>query len=133
MAENELSPSPSSLDEQETANHGNRSTRPMTTVTTARLRSLLTNSTHQKREQQTDSLRQAIIELINYFNHRNIDAIIRVIRVTFEKLKKRIHSTSAAAKLGKLKELNNCLYAAHLFLFIKENNVEYRYLKFLLN
>lgn len=105
MAENELSPSPSSLDEQETTNHhGNRSTRPMTTVTTARLRSLLTNSTHQKRETQTDSLRQALIELINYFNHRNIDAIIRVIRVTFEKLKKRIHSTSAA-KLGKLKEL----------------------------
>jgi dynein heavy chain len=50
-------------------------------------------SSQRKREQQIENLQNAVTELLNYFSHRNLDAIIRVIRVTLETLKKRITST----------------------------------------
>ncbi|CAF5177685.1 unnamed protein product, partial [Rotaria magnacalcarata] len=53
----------------------------------------LTTVSRRKREQQNESLQAAITELINHFSHRNLDAIVRVIKMTLEKLRKRITST----------------------------------------
>ena len=53
----------------------------------------LTSTSRRKREQQNENLQIAITELLNHFSHRNLDAIVRVIRMTLEKLRKRITST----------------------------------------
>ena len=53
----------------------------------------ITNTSRRKREQQNENLQIAITELLNHFSHRNLDAIVRVIRMTLEKLRKRITST----------------------------------------
>jgi hypothetical protein len=52
-----------------------------------------TASSQRKREQQQENLQNAITELLNHFSHRNLDAIVRVIRITLEKLRKRITLT----------------------------------------
>jgi hypothetical protein len=54
---------------------------------------LLTSKSRRKREQQNENLQIAITELLNHFSHRNLDAIVRVIKMTLEKLRKRITST----------------------------------------
>ncbi|CAF4139157.1 unnamed protein product, partial [Rotaria magnacalcarata] len=61
----------------------------------------LTTVSRRKREQQNESLQAAITELINHFSHRNLDAIVRVIKMTLEKLRKRITSTLTYEKLRK--------------------------------
>ena len=62
---------------------------------TSRRKSLFnaTSSSQRKREQQQENLQNAITELLNHFSHRNLDAIVRVIRITLEKLRKRITLT----------------------------------------
>jgi len=59
---------------------------------------VLTNTTRRKREQQNENMQLAITELLNHFSHRNLDAIIRVIKMTLEKLRKRITSTLSYGK-----------------------------------
>ena len=54
---------------------------------------ILTTSSRRKRDQQIENLRMATVELRNHFNHRNLDAIVRVIRAALEKLRKRITLT----------------------------------------
>ncbi len=54
---------------------------------------LLTATSRRKRDQQNENLQVAITELLNHFSHRNLDAIVRVIKMTLEKLRKRITST----------------------------------------
>lgn len=54
---------------------------------------LTTTTSRRKREQQTENLQIAITELLNHFSHRNLDAIVRVTKMTLEKLRKRITST----------------------------------------
>ncbi len=58
----------------------------------ARTRSsaLLAVPSRRKREQQNETFQIAITELLNHFSHRNLDAIVRVIKMTLEKLRKRI-------------------------------------------
>jgi dynein heavy chain, axonemal len=46
---------------------------------------LLTSSSRRKREQKKENLQNAVEELRSYFSHRNLDAIVRVIRMTLEK------------------------------------------------
>ncbi|CAF0729412.1 unnamed protein product, partial [Didymodactylos carnosus] len=64
----------------------------------------LKSGTHQKqlqqngiggrrKREQSEQLQTAIMELINHFSHRNLDAIVRVVKSTLEKLRKRITST----------------------------------------
>jgi hypothetical protein len=66
--------------------------------------SILTISTRRKREQQNENLQNAIAELLNHFSHRNLDAIVRVIRITLEKLRKRITlSYNYSTKINSLK------------------------------
>ncbi|CAF0837526.1 unnamed protein product [Adineta steineri] len=58
-----------------------------------RSETLLTATTRRKRDQQNENLQLAIAELLNHFSHRNLDAIIRVIKISLEKLRRRITST----------------------------------------
>lgn len=60
---------------------------------------LLANTSRRKREQQNEAMQAAITELLNHFSHRNLDAIVRVIRMTLEKLRKRITSTLSYGNL----------------------------------
>ena len=55
-----------------------------------RTTTMLTTKSRRKREQQSENLQIAITELLNHFSHRNLDAIVRVIKLTLEKLRKRI-------------------------------------------
>jgi hypothetical protein len=90
------------VDETTTINglNSRKSTRPNTSnrlrqASAGRKKSLttLTLSSSRKRIQQKENLQNAITELLNYFSHRNLDAIVRVIRITLEKLRKRITTT----------------------------------------
>ncbi|CAF3537957.1 unnamed protein product [Rotaria sordida] len=54
---------------------------------------LLTTSLRHRRKQKKEYLQNAITELLHYFSHQNLDAIIKVIRITLEKIRKRIAST----------------------------------------
>lgn len=58
-----------------------------------RATTMLTTTSKKKREQQSENLQIAITELLNHFSHRNLDAIVKVIKLTLEKLRKRITST----------------------------------------
>ncbi len=109
------------LDETTVINGQNsqKSTRPTTTnrtryaslsVERKKSSSILTVvSSRRKREIQNENLQNAITELLNYFSHRNLDAIVRVIRLTLEKLRKRIHN------YGRKKYLLKILYLIFLF------------------
>ena len=55
--------------------------------------SIGTTSSRRKRELQIENFQIAINDLLHHFSHRNLDAIIRVIRTTLEKLRKRITSS----------------------------------------
>ncbi len=84
--------------------HSQKSTRPTTTTNRIRLvsssigrkisGSIQTTSSNRKRELQIENFQNAIHDLLNHFSHRNLDAIIRVIRITLEKLRKRITSST---------------------------------------
>ena len=67
---------------------------------------ILTTTSRRKREQQSENLQIAITELLNHFSHRNLDAIVRVIKMTLEKLRKRITSTLSYGMNEKLKIIN---------------------------
>jgi len=53
----------------------------------------LKTTPRHKRDLQNENLQLAITELLNHFSHRNLDAIVRVIKMTLEKLRRRITST----------------------------------------
>ena len=81
-----------------------KSTRPTTTNRTRIISSSIerkisasiqTTSSNRKREQQIENYQMAINDLLHHFSHRNLDAIIRVIRMTLEKLRKRITSSTS--------------------------------------
>ena len=54
---------------------------------------VLSASTRRKRDQQNEMMQTAITDLISHFSHRNLEAIVRVIKATLEKLRRRITST----------------------------------------
>jgi len=93
------------LDETTDNTGQNNRTRPVSSLLgRQKSSSILTISTRRKREQQNENLQNAIAELLNHFSHRNLDAIVRVIRITLEKLKKRITlSYNYSTKINSLK------------------------------
>lgn len=95
-----------------TVHNSQKSTRPTTTVRTRQGSSVLTVSSRRKRDQQNENLEIAITELLNHFSHRNLDAIIRVIRITLEKLRKRITSSHTYSRQNILLKI---LYFKFLF------------------
>lgn len=60
---------------------------------------LLTTSLRHKQQQKKEYLNNAISDLLHYFNNRNLNAIIKVIRITLEKLRKRISISSIYGKI----------------------------------
>ncbi|CAF3405686.1 unnamed protein product [Rotaria sp. Silwood1] len=54
---------------------------------------LLATSLRHRREQKKEYLQNAVTELLHHFSHQNLDAIIKVIKITLEKIRKRIVST----------------------------------------
>lgn len=49
----------------------------------------------KKRREAFEAMQEAAYELFNYFNHKNLDAIIKLVRFTLEKLRKRITASQA--------------------------------------
>ena len=91
------------LDETTTVHFSGKSTRPTTTNRTRLISSSIgrkksasiqTTSSNRKRELQIENFQNAIKDLLNHFSHRNLEAIIRVIRISLEKLRKRILSST---------------------------------------
>ena len=53
-----------------------------------------------RRRQQRENQKEYAEELLAHFNHRNLDAIIKVTRNTLESLRKRISSSTMVHYLG---------------------------------
>ncbi|KAJ1203094.1 hypothetical protein NDU88_006888 [Pleurodeles waltl] len=56
----------------------------------------------KKKKDMMEILDEEAYELLSYFNHRNLDALLRVTRNTLETIRKRIHASSMINFLGKL-------------------------------
>lgn len=49
----------------------------------------------KKRREAFEAMQEAAYELFNYFNHKNLDSLIKLVRFTLEKLRKRITASQA--------------------------------------
>ena len=54
----------------------------------------------KKKREMRESIEEAAMELLAHFNHRNIDALLKVVRNTLESMRKRITSSSMVHYLG---------------------------------
>ena len=54
----------------------------------------------KRRREAKENREEAAMELLAHFNHRNLDALLKVTRNTLEGLRKRITSSSMAHYLG---------------------------------
>ena len=52
---------------------------------------------HKKRLEQREQLEEAAQELLNHFNHRNMDALLKSVRFTLENLRKRISASAMSS------------------------------------
>lgn len=60
------------------------------------LPSLLT----RRKRKDLELMEEAAKELLSYFSHRNVDALLKVTRNTLETMRKRIHSSSLLYFMG---------------------------------
>ena len=58
----------------------------------------------RKKREAWQSMQEAAFELFNYFNHRNLDAIIKLIRSTLERIRKRILASNFSLNYNESKE-----------------------------
>ena len=49
----------------------------------------------KKKREALDAMQEAAHELFNYFSHKHLDALIKLVRFTLEKLRKRIIASQA--------------------------------------
>lgn len=54
----------------------------------------------KKKRDLMEVMEQEAQELLSYFNHRNVDALLKLTRNTLEMLRKRIHTSSLMHFLG---------------------------------
>ena len=54
----------------------------------------------RKRREMKENLEEAAMELLAHFNHRNLDALLKVTRYTLEGLRKRITTSSMVHYIG---------------------------------
>ena len=54
----------------------------------------------KRRREMKENREEAAMELLAHFNHRNLDALLKVTRNTLESLRKRITSSSMVHYLG---------------------------------
>uniref|UniRef100_A0A668T4J6 AAA+ ATPase domain-containing protein n=1 Tax=Oreochromis aureus TaxID=47969 RepID=A0A668T4J6_OREAU len=66
----------------------------------------------KKKRDLMEVMEQEAQELLSYFNHRNVDALLRVTRNTLEMLRKRIHTSSLINFSG-----GSCLISGHHAIF----------------
>jgi hypothetical protein len=78
---------------ENTANRIRQVSSGISSVEKNRSTTALKTTPRHKRDLQNENLQLAITELLNHFSHRNLDAIVRVIKMTLEKLRRRITST----------------------------------------
>ncbi|CAH1780133.1 unnamed protein product, partial [Owenia fusiformis] len=67
---------------------------------TSRPMSTTAEAIAKRKREQKENLEEAAMELLNHFNHRNLDAIVKVVKNTLEALRKRITSSSMLHYLG---------------------------------
>lgn len=58
----------------------------------------------RKRREARIAMQETANELFNYFNHKNVDAIIKLVRTTLERLRKRINSSQTLLRFVDSKE-----------------------------
>ena len=75
------------------------------------------NLAAKKKREQKENIEQAAMDLLNHFNHRNLEALIKVTRNTLEALRKRITSSSMVHYIGKpsIAHLHLTLYQSTKF------------------
>ena len=54
----------------------------------------------KRRREYNENMEEAATDLLAYFNHKNLDALLKVTRNTLESMKKRITSSSMVHYLG---------------------------------
>lgn len=54
----------------------------------------------KKKKKEMEMLEEEAQELLSHFSHRNIDALLKVIRNTLEAIRKQIHASSVISFLG---------------------------------
>ena len=52
---------------------------------------------HKKKLEQQEQMEEAAQELLNHFNHRNLDALLKAVRYTLEGLRKRITASTLSS------------------------------------
>lgn len=62
------------------------------------------NLAMRRKRDAWQSMQEAAFELFNYFNHRNLDAIIKLVRSTLERLRKRISASHFSVTYNESKE-----------------------------
>lgn len=76
----------------------------------------------KKKRDLLEVMEEEAQELLSYFNHRNVDALLRLTRNTLEMLRKRIHASSLVHFSGGSWLAMLLLSALLLFLTIKQRN-----------
>lgn len=68
--------------------------------TRSRPQSTRADAAARKRREMKENLDEAAMELLAHFNHRNLDALLKVTRFTLEGLRKRITTSSMVHYIG---------------------------------
>ena len=50
----------------------------------------------KKKREAVEAMNEAAYELFSYFNHKNLDALVKLVRNTLEKLRKRITASQSS-------------------------------------
>jgi len=58
------------------------------------------NLAAKRKREQRENIEQAASDLLNHFNHRNLEALIKVTKNTLEAMRKRITSSSMVHYIG---------------------------------
>lgn len=57
----------------------------------------------KKKREALEAMQEAAHELFNYFNHKNLDALVKLVRFSLEKLRKRITASQAILAYNEVK------------------------------
>lgn len=63
----------------------------------------------KKKREAFEAMQEAAYELFNHFNHKNLDALVKLVRFTLEKLRKRITASQAILAYSEAKNKGNSI------------------------
>ena len=69
----------------------------------------------KKRVEQREQIEEAAQELLNHFNHRNLDAVLKAVRYTLEGLRKRITASSMSSYVAGQYTLHCAFYRPRFY------------------